>query len=100
MYAPIFEGFPNVLAEAMSYNLICFTTHFKTGCEELILNEKTGHICPKKNVKMFSQLVIDKLENYDNEIRIAENGFELVERNCSYTLFREKMFYEIDKMLR
>ena len=98
LFTSRFEGFPNALAEAMANNLICFSTSFKTGLEDLIIDEKTGYICKNRDVLEFANLVVNKLEHYEEASKVAKDAYKHVEAICSETSFKERMIAELNKL--
>lgn len=93
------EGFPNALAEAMANSLICFTTHFQTGCDELITNEVTGYICNNRDPKKYADLVNDKLGDPIKLRQIAKNGYDHTREVCSATTFSQNIKSIIENMI-
>lgn len=85
------EGFPNVLAEAMANGLICFSTIFKTGCKELLIDNETGYICYSRDPFDFSSIVVNKLKEYDSAKKVAENGYEHISSVCDINVFKDKI---------
>ena len=90
------EGFPNALAEAMANNLICFTTLFKTGCKELMVDKETGFVCCDNSFESFAKMVIDNLKNYENASNVAKNGYNHINDICNISLFKEKLLIELE----
>lgn len=93
------EGFPNALAEAMANGLVCFTTHFHTGCDELIVDGKTGFVCKSRDPKEYADMVCNKLGEIENAKQVAKDGYEHIKELCSSEKFKERMKEDINKLL-
>lgn len=93
------EGFPNTLTEAMANSLVCFTTHFQTGCDELMLNNKTGFVCYNRDPQEFASLVCTKLSDVENAKAVAKVGHEHVKELCSCDKFKKRFIEEINKLV-
>ena len=98
LFTSKFEGFPNALAEAMANNLICFSTYFQTGLEDLIEDGKTGYICKNRDRSEFANLVANKLENHKELAEIKKNAYSHISDICSESSFKERMVFELDKI--
>ena len=62
----IYEGFPNVLVEAASYRLPIFSTDFKSGSKEILLNGKGGTIFKIRDDHKLSMLIDNFYEDEKN----------------------------------
>lgn len=89
------EGFPNALAEAMANSLVCFSTTFKTGCDELLINGKTGFVCDK-DINSFANMVINNLKDNKELEVVSKNGYNHVKSLCDITKFKDKMIKELE----
>lgn len=98
LFTTRFEGFPNVLAEAMANNLICFSTRFATGCKDLLNVNKTGFICENRNPEDYAEMVVQKLKDYESSIKVAKAGYEHVKKLCDIESFKEKMINELERL--
>lgn len=98
LFTTKFEGFPNVLAEAMANNLICFSTRFVTGCKDLLIPNKTGFICESRNPIDYADLVVSTLKDYDSSLQVAKAGYEHVKKLCDIESFKEKMIVELERL--
>lgn len=98
LYSSLSEGFPNALAEAMSYGLTCFTTYFETGCTDLIINKKTGYVCYDRSVESYSKMVIDALKDTDEMKNISTSGYEHVSTLCNSKNFAMRFNQELIKL--
>lgn len=90
LFTPKFEGFPNSLAEAMAHNLLCFSTEFKTGCKDLIINSKTGYSC-KKDMDEFATLVVDELKDAKKNVEVSANGYNHVKSLCDIKSYSKSL---------
>lgn len=99
LFTSKFEGFPNALAEAMGHGLICFTTYFETGCNELIIEDKTGFVCRSRDEIDYSSLVISKLKNYDSALEKALFATEYIKEKCNLDNFVLELEKQINTML-
>lgn len=62
-----FEGFPNVLVEALSNSCACIATNCPTGPNEIITNEENGLLVENENEEAMSK-AIDRLY-FDDELK-------------------------------
>lgn len=62
----LYEGFPNVLCEAMFARLVCISSNCISGPSEIIDNNKNGFLFEIKDVKTLSKLLREVIINYDN----------------------------------
>ena len=95
LFTSRYEGFPNALAEAMSYGLICFTTDFATGRKDLIIDNETGYLVKERDPNQFANIVITKLDDYKNAKQVACNGRKHVSKICDINNFVSTMTKEL-----
>lgn len=57
----LYEGFPNVLIEAVSSGIPILTTNFSPGVAREIINKKNGNIISSFDLKVFSEAVYEAL---------------------------------------
>ena len=93
------EGFPNALAEAMANGLPCFSTYFHTGCDELLINNKTGFVCNSRDSKKLAEMICSTLKDEENVKTVAKNGYEHVKELCSSERIKQRIIEEINKLL-
>tara|TARA_B100001057_G_scaffold474275_1_gene539621 strand:+ start:2153 stop:3280 length:1128 start_codon:yes stop_codon:yes gene_type:complete len=60
----LYEGFGNVLIDAINYNLPIITTDCKSGPKEIVDYGKGGFLVPIKNPKLLSKKILFCLNNY------------------------------------
>lgn len=58
-----FEGFPNVLLEAMSFALPCISSDCRYGPDEIITHGENGWLVPPENVEALTDAIQDALSN-------------------------------------
>lgn len=61
----LYEGFPNVLTEAMSSEIPSIAFNCGGGPEDLIDNEKTGFLIPMRSNELFAEKIIQLIEDED-----------------------------------
>ena len=74
------EGFPNVLLEAMSYGLPVVSTKV-SGAEDLIEDGKSGFLVPVGDVKKLEEAILKLATDYDLRKRMGEAARERVKNN-------------------
>ena len=80
-----FEGFPNVLVEAMAYGLPAVSFDCDTGPEDIIVNEVNGIlVSPDEGEKGLSSSMIEMIRDDMKRKRMAESS-KLVRRHFSIT---------------
>lgn len=94
------EGFPNTLAEAMKCELVPFVTEFKTGCDELIIDGKTGFKCIKTSPEEFANMIIKGIDNEGMIKEISTNAKKHVEELCSQDKFRDNLTNILNNYLK
>lgn len=58
-----FEGFPNVLVEALTLNVLPISYNYKSGPSEILLNSKGGILFNTLEPKQIAKIIINNLEN-------------------------------------
>ena len=74
------EGFPNVLLEAMSYGLPVVSTKV-SGAEDLIEDGKSGFLVPVGDVKKLEEAILKLATDCDLRKRMGEAARERVKNN-------------------
>lgn len=76
-----YEGFPNVLCEAMYAANICISSDCVSGPRELIDSENNGYLFEIGNVEELSRVLVKVCNNSDELMKIkGKNAFESVQR--------------------
>jgi glycosyltransferase involved in cell wall biosynthesis len=60
----LYEGFGNVLIDAINYDLPIITTNCKSGPNEIINYGKGGFLTPIRNPKLLSKQILFCIKNY------------------------------------
>lgn len=75
-----FEGFPNVLIEAMASGLPVISTDFPTGiAKELICDGINGYVVPTDNKKEMVRALRKVLSSEDEQNKIGKNNLQIAE---------------------
>ncbi len=75
----IYEGFPNVLIEAMVCSVPVIATRCPSGPEEIITDGVNGLLVPIKDEKALAEAMIDLLKDKNKSERLAKEGRKRVE---------------------
>lgn len=75
-----YEGFPNVLCEAMYAENLCISSDCVSGPRELISDSKNGWLFPVGSVDLLAELLKKCIENEDNLVEIRELARETTKR--------------------
>jgi len=94
----LYEGLPTTMVEAASYCLPIISSNFKSGCNEILSNGKSGYIFKIKDFKKLSQY-IEEFYNYPNKFyskeKLCRKNLELFSINKNTKLFNfliQKLF--------
>ncbi len=90
-----YDGFPNVLMEAMAIGRPVVTFDVG-GVRELIQSEKTGVIVPPNAVQAMTTEILDLLKSAERRENISRDAREYIQRNFSI----DKMVNEVDGYLK
>lgn len=71
-----YEGFPNVILEAMSYGLACISTDCPHGPSEIIENYKNGLLIPVANQNALEIGLTKLMEKKDLRLELSKNALE------------------------
>ena len=74
-----YEGFPNVLVEAIAMGIPVVSTNFATGIAKEIVNEDVGIVVPCGDTSRFAQAIADLLSNHEKRIHIRSVSRRAVE---------------------
>jgi len=91
----LYEGFPNVLVEAMACGLPVISTMYNPGANEIIQHEKNGLLVPVADEKALAAAILRLLNNPEESERYACEAKKKVE---DYTL--DKIADQYDRVLR
>jgi glycosyltransferase involved in cell wall biosynthesis len=88
----LYEGFPNVIAEAINHKCLIITSDSFGGKDDLIKNEKYGLIYETKNFKELSKKIIFAVKHFKeckNKINLAKKNLIHIakENNIKYINF-------------
>lgn len=84
-----FEGFPNVLIEAMSSGLAVVSFDCPSGPNEIITNRKNGLLIPVSDKLEFQDALLELIRNPELRLRLGEDA-----RNVSNTFSEKSVFQE------
>jgi len=90
----LYEGFPNVLMEAIACDVPVVATRCPSGPEEIIIDGVNGYLVPVGDVDALSDVISKLLKDASLRSRLATKGRELAE---DYKM--EKMVAEYEKVL-
>lgn len=83
-----FEGFPNVLVEAMSYGCACISYDCDTGPGEIIVHGDNGLLIPRVgDIKALSGALADVLESSDLRNQLSSNAKRVRETYSMKSVF-------------
>lgn len=75
-----FEGFPNVLVEAMSCGIPVISTKFPSGvAEEIIIDGISGRLVPIRDVDALAEAMLFMISNPKDADRMAKNALKIKE---------------------
>lgn len=75
----LYEGYPNVLIEAMSVGTTCISLNCPMGPAEIIVNNKNGVLINDKSALRFSETMLSLLQDTDKSERLAIEGRKVIE---------------------
>lgn len=74
-----YEGFPNVLVEAIAMGIPVVTTNFATGIAKEIVNQDVGIVVPCGDVNAFALALSKLLSNQELRMKIRNESYKAVE---------------------
>ena len=74
-----YEGLPNVLIDAVNYEVPCISTNV-SGAKDILLNGKGGYIVPIDNQQMLQKKIKYVMENYPEAINKAKYAKTRIKR--------------------
>ncbi len=91
------EGFPNALCEAMSFALpcICFDD---IPYEDIIINGHNGFVIPDGNIKLFSEKILELINNESLRFEVGLNAQQFVQKLSPETIGEEYLKFITEKM--
>ena len=82
-----YEGLPNVLIEAVNYNLPIISTDV-SGAKDILLGQKGGNIIPIDNKKILKNKILNSILNYNKFLQKAfiakKKVYRFTNRNLNY----------------
>lgn len=72
-----YEGFPNVLLEAMSYGLPVISFRCKTGPEDMIVDGENGMLIEFENIELLAEGMASMTRDADFRIRLGKKATEV-----------------------
>ena len=94
----LYEGFGNVLIDAINYELPIITTNCKSGPNEIIDYGKGGFLTPIRDPKLLSQKILFCINNYKLAQRKSKYAKKNIKKfNCEINC--EKYFKLISKTI-
>lgn len=74
------EGFPNVLSEAMAHGCSCIAFNCKTGPSSIIEHEKNGYLVEDGNTEELQSRIVEVMKNRDLRQRFFVNALTIREK--------------------
>jgi GalNAc-alpha-(1->4)-GalNAc-alpha-(1->3)-diNAcBac-PP-undecaprenol alpha-1,4-N-acetyl-D-galactosaminyltransferase len=76
----LYEGFPNVLAEAMAHGCASIAFDCKTGPSEMINDGVNGYLIEANNIELLSQRIESLINNKDIRKKFSEESLKIKEK--------------------
>jgi glycosyltransferase involved in cell wall biosynthesis len=71
----VMEGIPLSILNAMSIGMPIISTNI-SGCDEAIINNETGLLCPSRSVEALEKQILYAMNNYDQMLNLGHNAYE------------------------
>lgn len=84
-----FEGFPNVLLEAMASGCVCVSFDCKTGPSEMITHLESGILVPECDMETLSDQVIHLIDHPELRRSMSKKAMKVRERFSENTIMRQ-----------
>lgn len=91
------EGFPNVVLQAGAMELACIVSDIN-GCNEIIEDNVTGYIIPKKDTQALYEALIYVLSNQDKTIKMGEKSRKNIVNNYEQKVVWEAILKEYNQL--
>jgi glycosyltransferase involved in cell wall biosynthesis len=75
-----FEGFPNVLVEAMAMGCAVVAADCRSGPRDVVCHEYNGLLVPIEDVAALSRAIVSLVEDDELRARLAKNAMAVRER--------------------
>jgi GalNAc-alpha-(1->4)-GalNAc-alpha-(1->3)-diNAcBac-PP-undecaprenol alpha-1,4-N-acetyl-D-galactosaminyltransferase len=76
----LYEGFPNVLAEAMAHGCACVAFDCKTGPSEMIRDEVNGYLVEANNINVLSQRIETLMKSESIRKKFSKEALDIKEK--------------------
>lgn len=92
----LWEGFSNVIIEAMACNLKIVATNCDGGSKEILADGKWGQLVPVQDEKIMADAILYSLNNqFDSNLLTRVDDFSLEKILSKYDLIFNNKFYEV-----
>lgn len=94
-----YEGLPLTILESMDNKTIVISYDLKYGPSDTIVDNKTGYLVTKNDIKELSNKMIEVLDDPEKAIKMGEKSKKYVEANYSDKVIMKKWTKLFDSML-